>query len=108
MACFLLLADVTSFKNLLTSIKAGRPLEDRGACQFDVRTEESSAVQYFQVSRVNFAFSISYSLPLVLWLSFSTTEHDARLYSHLCLSTSDSLEFHGFRWQSECTGSSLD
>ena len=51
LVCFLL-TDVTSFKNLLISIKSGRSLDDRRACQFDARTEESSAVQYFQVSSI--------------------------------------------------------
>ncbi|CAF1282644.1 unnamed protein product [Adineta steineri] len=40
--------DATSFKKLLVSIKAGRSIEDNISSQFDERTEESSAVQYFQ------------------------------------------------------------
>ncbi|CAF3812629.1 unnamed protein product [Rotaria magnacalcarata] len=41
-------SDVTSFNKLLLSIKLGKNIEENVSCQFDERTEESSAVQYFQ------------------------------------------------------------
>ncbi|CAF2040224.1 unnamed protein product [Rotaria magnacalcarata] len=40
--------DVTSFNKVLLSIKLGKNIEENVSCQFDERTEESSAVQYFQ------------------------------------------------------------
>jgi hypothetical protein len=41
--------DAVSFNKLLTSIKSGKGIEDGETSQFDERTEESSALQYFQV-----------------------------------------------------------
>ena len=41
--------DAISFSKLLASIKAGRSIDDGDNSQFDERTEESSAEQYFQV-----------------------------------------------------------
>jgi hypothetical protein len=43
------LLDAISFNKLLGSIKAGKGFDDSEASQFDERTEESSAQQYFQV-----------------------------------------------------------
>ncbi|UJR24979.1 hypothetical protein I4U23_006342 [Adineta vaga] len=40
--------DVISFKKLLSTIKSGGSIEDNASSQFNHRTEESSAVQYFQ------------------------------------------------------------
>ncbi|CAF0936641.1 unnamed protein product [Rotaria sordida] len=40
--------DAISFNKLLLSIKSGKSIDDSISCQFDERTEESSAVQYFQ------------------------------------------------------------
>jgi histone-arginine methyltransferase CARM1 len=40
--------DANSFKKLLSSVKSGRNIDENVSCQFDERTEESSAVQYFQ------------------------------------------------------------
>ncbi|CAF2496111.1 unnamed protein product [Rotaria sp. Silwood2] len=40
--------DGTNFNKLLLSIKSGKSIEGNASCQFDERTEESSAVQYFQ------------------------------------------------------------
>ncbi|CAF0798860.1 unnamed protein product [Adineta ricciae] len=40
--------DLNSFKKILSTIKSGRSIEDNISSQFDERTEESSAVQYFQ------------------------------------------------------------
>lgn len=47
--------DAISFNKVLASVKAGRSIEDGDNSQFDERTEESSAEQYFQVE-----FSVSY------------------------------------------------
>lgn len=81
--------DAISFNKLLASIKAGRSIEDGENSQFDERTEESSAEQYFQVefclSNENNKYLIVY---LVLWLFISTTKYDARLYSYVDVSTS--------------------
>ena len=43
------LLDLNSFRKILSTIKSGRSIEDNISSQFDERTEESSAVQYFQV-----------------------------------------------------------
>ncbi len=42
-------SDAISFNKLLGSVKAGKGFDDSEASQFDERTEESSAQQYFQV-----------------------------------------------------------
>ena len=52
----LFLLDANNFKKHLLSIKLGRSIDENASCQFDERTEESSAVQYFQV-----CFIIEYS-----------------------------------------------
>lgn len=41
--------DANDFNKLLSSIKMGKSIERNAGSQFDDRTEESSAVQYFQV-----------------------------------------------------------
>jgi hypothetical protein len=72
------------------SIKLGRSIEKNASCQFDDRTEESSAVQYFQVNNCSFCFFsiIHLNSYLVLWLFISTTKYDARLYTYINISTS--------------------
>jgi hypothetical protein len=46
---FIYFLDAVNFDKLLSSIKAGTGIEDGESSQFDERTDESSAVQYFQV-----------------------------------------------------------
>jgi len=41
--------DAVNFNKLLESIKSGKNIDDTETSQFDERTEESSAQQYFQV-----------------------------------------------------------
>ncbi len=41
--------DAINFNKLLESIKSGKNIDDTETSQFDERTEESSAQQYFQV-----------------------------------------------------------
>lgn len=46
--------EAISFSKLLQSIKSGENLEDIPASQFDERTEEGSAEQYFQVNQLDY------------------------------------------------------
>jgi hypothetical protein len=46
---FTYLIDAINFNKLLGSIKSGKSIEEGETSQFDERTEESSAQQYFQV-----------------------------------------------------------
>lgn len=46
--------EAISFSKLLQSIKSGENLEDIPASQFDERTEEASAEQYFQVNQLDY------------------------------------------------------
>lgn len=82
--------DASSFKKALASVKAGRNIEGGDSSQFDERTEESSAEQYFQVEFLMKRKDHLQSIDLVLWLFISTTKYDAGLYSYFDLSTSNS------------------
>lgn len=85
--------DVSKFFQVLGAIKAGKTISDSSISQFDERTEESSAVQYFQVKHCSLNDPHRSRLllsTLVLRLSLSTTKYDARLHSYIDLSTRDS------------------
>jgi hypothetical protein len=83
-------SDAANFNKLLRSIKTGQDIDDGANSQFDERTEEASAEQYFQVLRsilnalrTNLSF-----FHLVLRLSGTTAEYDAGLHPYIYLSTS--------------------
>jgi hypothetical protein len=56
MHCLLLFLnlDAINFNKILESIKSGENIDDIPTSQFDERTEESSAEQYFQVDNLYF------------------------------------------------------
>jgi hypothetical protein len=49
---YIFFIDALSFSRLLGSIKSGKSIDGNEASQFDERTEESSAEQYFQVENL--------------------------------------------------------
>lgn len=94
-------SDATSFGKVLAAIKDGRNIDASSISQFDERTEESSAQQYFQVEHRTIAqSSLFIQSDLVLRLSVPTTEYDARLHSNIDLPTRHSRQFHRLRWKS--------